>query len=374
MAKRDSLERMVGMLCRPRKWQPPDSSGSFKLFVLRNNDIGDLILTTPLFEAIKSLYPNCRLEVGIGDWNHGILEGNPYVDSVLPVNAPWHNKVSCKHSPNSPIGFLKSLLYIFFSMEARNLARGKYDLGIDILGSLEGTLLMWRAGISNRMGVKGYSGGFSGCQKWRQFKIDENAGRSSLRYVEMLGMDPGKIPALKPQLFLSKRELEEGESIWGKPGAKRVVISTGAGFPEKCWPMENYRKLARQLEEQENVELAFLGSARDRESGEALAQSLPKLKNLAGQTSLRQTMAIIAHADIVICNTTMFMHVAAAFEVPTLVMLGPWYDSAKLHKAQWGHPGTTILGREVQEGIEKLSPVSKALENCQGILQKLARK
>ena len=85
-------------------------------------------------------------------------------------------------------------------------------------------------------------------------------------------------------------------------------------------------------------------------------------------------MAIIAHADIVICNTTMFMHVAAAFKVPTLVMLGPWYDSAKLHHAQWGHPGCTILGRECAEGNQELPSVPDALENCRRILGEVATK
>ena len=370
MAKRDVIEKLVGKFCRPEPWEIQGNMERIKIFILRNNDIGDLVLTTPLFEALKQLCPNSRVQVGIGDWNRDVLIGNPYVDEILPLNAPWHNKVSCKHSPNSPVGFLRSLGYIFFSKEARELGRQECNLGIDILGSLEGTLLMHGAGIQNRMGARGYSGGYSGCQKWRQFKIDENAGRSTLRYAEMLGMSEIDLPALRPQLYLTKEELEKGKAYWqNQTGRKKVAISTGAGFSEKCWPAENFCELAQKMYARGDVELIFLGSKRDRANGEELKKVIPELRNIAGNTTLRETLAILAMANFVICNTTMFMHVAAAFEVPTLVLLGPWYDSAQLHHDQWGHKESTILGREISVGRQKLTTVREAFEHCSRILR-----
>ena len=370
MAKRDVIEKLVGKFCRPESWKIQGNMERIKIFILRNNDIGDLVLTTPLFEALKQLFPNSRVQVGIGDWNRDILIGNPYVDEILPLNAPWHNKVSCKHSPNSPVGFLRSLGYIFFSKEARELGRQECNLGIDILGSLEGTLLMHGTGIQNRMGVRGYSGGYSGCQKWRQFKIDENAGRSTLRYAEMLGMSEIDLPDLRPQLYLTKEELEEGKASWSNQrGRKKVAISTGAGFSEKCWPAENFCELAQKLYARGDVELIFLGSKKDRSNGEELKKAIPELRNIAGSTTLRETLAILAMANFVICNTTMFMHVAAAFEVPTLVLLGPWYDSVQLHHDQWGHNESTILGREISVGRHELTTVQEAFEHCSRILR-----
>lgn len=369
MARRDSLEKFVGRLCKPGRWELPQPGEIFKIFILRNNDIGDLILTTPLFEALKKLFPNCQLLVGIGDWNQEILNDNPHVDELVPLNAPWHNKVSCRHSPNSKVGFLRSLGYIFFSREARQLRRRDCQLGIDVLGSLEGTLLLHRANIPNRMGAKGYSGGYSGCQKWRQFHIDENAGRSTLRYAEILGTKPVSIPALKPQLYLSDKELQAGTTLWSnQPGRKKIIVSTGAGFPEKCWPVDKFKKLAEKLADRDDTELLFLGSKKDEADGEALANAIPRLLNLAGRTTLRETIAAVSCSDLVVCNTTMFMHVAAAFEVPTLVMLGPWYDSAQLHRDQWGHPCCTILGRETAQGRDRLATVQDAFEHCVQIL------
>ena len=92
------------------------------------------------------------------------------MDEIIHCNAPWHNKVSCRHSPNSPYGFLRSLAYIFLSKESMQIRGLRCHLAIDVLGSMEGTILHKRARIPNRMGAKGYGGGYSGCQKWRQFE------------------------------------------------------------------------------------------------------------------------------------------------------------------------------------------------------------
>jgi len=66
----------------------------------------------------------------------------------------------------------------------------------------------------------------------------------------------------------------------------------------------------------------------------------------------------------------MFMHVAAAFDIPNLVLLGPWYDSPKLHVQQWGHPLTQILGRELDDGRHQLTSPQDALSLARHALER----
>ena len=67
MGRRDLLEKIVGTYCKAEPWNLPKRDEQLRIFVLRNNDIGDVILTTPLFNALKQRFPNCCLHVGIGD-------------------------------------------------------------------------------------------------------------------------------------------------------------------------------------------------------------------------------------------------------------------------------------------------------------------
>ena len=370
MAKRDAIENIISKFCSPPDWADIKGDCPLDILVIRNNDIGDLILTTPLFQALKDLFPASSLHVGIGDWNKGLLDHNPHVDKVVPLNAPWHNKVSCKHSPNSPFGFLKSMFYIFFSPEARAIHSTGFGLGIDVLGSQEGSVLMHRCGIPRRMGAKGYGGGHTGCQRYREFQMDQSVSLSILEYAKILGMSPTALPPPKPQLHLSQAESRQGLVHWdGSGGKKRIVVSTGAGFAEKCWPFEFFVKVAEGLSSDLGNEILFVGAKADQPKGNQLKEAVPGVANLAGLTTLRETFAIISHADLVVCNSTMFMHVAAAFDIRNLVLLGPWYDSAQLHTSQWGHPRTTILGREIKEGRNGMARPDEVLQLALDILE-----
>jgi len=55
----------------------------------------------------------------------------------------------------------------------------------------------------------------------------------------------------------------------------------------------------------------------------------------------------VKSSDLVLSNSSVLMHAAAAFDVSNLVLLGEWYDSAALHHKQWGHKHTIVMGPEV---------------------------
>ena len=60
-------------------------------------------------------------------------------------------------------------------------------------------------------------------------------------------------------------------------------------------------------------------------------------------------------------NSSFSMHLAGAFKVPSLTLLGNWYDSAKLHHQQWGYPEGTILGKEVSSYKSRIATTEDAL-------------
>src|ERR1700692_660894 len=94
--KRNLIESIVwgaGYVGSSSRTRPANPSS---IFVLRNNDIGDLLIITPLFEALKRLFPKAQIVAGIGRWNNDVLRNNPWVDQIVPIEAPWHNKQVCK--------------------------------------------------------------------------------------------------------------------------------------------------------------------------------------------------------------------------------------------------------------------------------------
>jgi len=297
-----------------------------------------------------------------------LLENNPYVNEVTSCNAPWHNKQNCRFPANSPKTFLEGLLYVLFSKESRYLTSNKFTHGIDILGSRQGSWLMRRARIPNRFGVKGYAGGESWCTKYLDFKEERKVTEAGLKFLELLNANVGIDP--RPTIFLTKNEVAEAEVVWGEKSEsnKRIILAPGGGFSEKCWGDQNFSHLINLLLKNKDYQLCIIGSKEDK--NRISANNSSQLTNLCGKLSLRQSAAIVSVADFVVCNTSLCMHLAGAFKIPALTLLGEWYESAELHQKQWGYPESTIKGKELKAFRNQTCSVSEAYKSIlQGIQQ-----
>jgi ADP-heptose:LPS heptosyltransferase len=322
--RRKTLEQFVHFIGTLAPTEILRSTPPRKIFVLRNNDIGDLLVITPLFEALKKQFPDAEIIAGIGSWNRDVLACNPYVTTILNVNAPWHNNFIRGHN------LFGALFYIYGSSEMRVLKQRGIDVGIDVLGSGFGSLLLMRARIPYRLGVKGYAGGESAVQHAVPFDPQEHVGRQSVRFAEALGCI--ELPEVRPQIFLDT-EPEQHDSI---------VVAPGSGVAGKNWPTHHFAELVAKFR---STRIILIGSAEDRSAAKQIVNSNPAVKNLCGALSLRETFAIVAGARLVICNSSMAMHAAAAFRRPSIVLLGEHFSSAAQHHAQWGYPETIVLGR-----------------------------
>lgn len=152
---------------------------------------------------------------------------------------------------------------------------------------------------------------------------------------------------MRPQLFLTDTEHQDAEARWSSaPTGRRVVIAPGGGFLSKCWPLDSFQALVRGLRQHASATQVVVGGEQDRAAGQVLAGV--GAHDWTGQLSLRQSFGVIAHSDLVITNGSMAMHAAAAFDIPTVVLLGEYFASAEAHQKQWGYAGDWCnLGKEV---------------------------
>ena len=344
-----------------------------KIFVLRNNDLGDVLVTTPLLEGLRLCYPESFISVGVGDWAKSLLQGNPNINEIRSCNAPWHNKQNCNFPANSPRTFLVGLSFILLSKQSRNLTRERFTFGIDVLGSRQGSWLMLRAGIKSRFGVKGYAGGDQWCEDYVIFDENRNVANAALAFLPLIGCHKEIEP--RPQIFLSKQEKEDVRKIWNTKTsrAKRVVIAPGGGFSEKCWGNSRFTELTNLLLKEDNLQICILGSKEDRNRIKYQKNlGYNKIQNFCGTIELRKSAALISEADFVFTNSSLCMHLAGAFKIPSITLLGECYDSASLHQSQWGYIESQVLGKEISFGKNNIVCATEAYACFQKTLQNQA--
>jgi len=319
-----------------------------------------VLVATPLLQGLKTAFPKSKVSIGVGDWAMQLLENNPYVDEVISCNAPWHNKQNCRFPANSPKTFFEGLLYVLFSKESRYISAKKFTHGIDVLGSRQGSWLMRRAKTPNRFGVKGYAGGDNWCTKYIDFKTERKVAEAGLEFLNLMNAKVETDP--RPTIYLTENETTEAEISWGERSSStiRIVLAPGGGFPEKCWGDQNFTELTNVLLKNENYKICIIGSKEDK--NRIYSNDSSQLTNLCGKLSIRQSAAMVSFADYVICNTSLCMHLAGAFKIPSLILLGKWYDSAELHQKQWGYPESTIKGKELKAFRKQTCSVSEAYE------------
>jgi ADP-heptose:LPS heptosyltransferase len=88
-----------------------------RILVIRRDNIGDLVCTTPLLAALRARYPQAHLAALVNSYNAAVLDGNPHVDVV-------HSYTKLKHRApgQSRIGILAARLALLVG-----LRREPYD-------------------------------------------------------------------------------------------------------------------------------------------------------------------------------------------------------------------------------------------------------
>ena len=331
------------------------------VFVLRNNDLGDVLVATPLLHGLRKSFPNAKIAIGVGDWAKPLLENNPDINEIISCNAPWHNKQNCKYPANSPKTFLEGLIYVLFSKEARFITKMQFTHGIDVLGSRQGSWLMRRSRIPNRFGVKGYAGGDKWCTRNIEFQEDRRVAEAGLAFLSLLDAD-NEVEA-RPIINLTLREIRRAKDKWREKQSetKRIIIAPGGGFPEKCWGNQNYFELINLLLKNKNYQICIIGSDEDKDR--VVIENNSQALNLCGKLSLRESAAMVSVADFVITNTSLCMHLAGAFKIRSLTLLGEWYDSTDLHQKQWGYPESIIKGKEVKGSKNRICSPAEAYDS-----------
>jgi ADP-heptose:LPS heptosyltransferase len=316
------------------------STAPREILVIRPNDLGDLHTTTPALAALRARFPSSRIVAAVGSWAMPVLENNPNVDDVVPLDAPWNNKFVADQSWRSVANFLRN------SGQVESLRRrGGFDAGIDVLGSHIGSVLMMRLGVRYRVGVRGYRGGWSACQQYIRFSGRVHVARAALNQAALLGAR--ELPDVRPQLFLTDAERDDAERLWGAraPGVARLIVGCGGGLEGKCWPAaEMAAALTRIIEETRangarGTDVLLVGGPADRDRGRQIAAlTRGAVRSVCGDTSLRSTFALCSAADSVLTNASMLAHTAAAFRKPTVVVLGGMHQSREAYDLLWGYP------------------------------------
>lgn len=290
-----------------------DLKGIKKIIVIRQHDqLGDLLLSTPAFRAIKQSLPGVHLTVVARQYTYRVLENNPDIDRILVFPEKLYQATPAK-------------LWRLW----RGLRQG-YDLAIvlnTISHSLSSDILARLTGAKYVLGpaenpLNGSSENFFYNLRAPGSEVRLHETRRNLKILEYLGIgteDPGEA------MILSEPEEEQGRDILYKNHImpeRTVGIHLGAYNICNRWPYQNYAVLADWLVREFGFQVAVFWGPREQELGERfLGLVKSEVKVLSG-LDIRQLASVIKPLRLVVCNDTGVMHLSAAVGAPTFAIFG----------------------------------------------------
>jgi heptosyltransferase-2 len=155
-----------------------------------------------------------------------------------------------------------------------------------------------------------------------------------------------------------------------KSKKKILGINPGASYGSaKRWYPQEFAKVARELSGEYDV-IIFGGPGETDIAGDieqALIDSgVTNYKNLAGNTTITELINKIASLDLFITGDSGPMHIAAAFQIPTVAIFGPTKDD---ETSQWMNEKSIIVKKNLdcQPCMKRTCPLQH--HNCMNLIK-----
>lgn len=315
------------------------------ILVVRLDEIGDMVMTTPFLRELRLLYPETFITLVVKPGIAGLFELCPYVNEVLTFNQSGRSLVRPFVLPVRALQFAIHRLW-----------RRRYDIALLPRWDADyyyATFLAFFSGAPRRIGFSEKVIGRKslvnqGYDCLLTERLTDEAPRSeiahSLKVLHALGSTK---PDDRPELWISTSDRTFATQYLAetkRSGDRLVGIGPSGGHSVlKQWPLENFAELGRRLHGRYGATLLLFGGPGERAMGQTLVSQIgPAALNSIGETSLRQSAALMELCQVYIGNDSGPTHMAAAMGIPVVAIFG----SSCRHRFQPGGK-TSLVWREL---------------------------
>jgi heptosyltransferase-2 len=321
------------------------------LIVRQHNQMGDMLCAVPAFRAIREQFPQARTMLITAPVNHGVMEGNPFLDQIL-----LFDKVRVRNSWGAIRSFWKELR--------------AFDAELAIVlnsVSFSGT----SAALARLSGARHLIGGDSVPFGWSFSRWLYDVEMPSQRFVSGHAIDHQLEPLAAIGILTADRSTVVRPSRAAMAQARAflegigpgpwMALHPGAGKRENRWPAERFAAVAGALRARGASVYLIEGPAdaeATHETQRAAVTALPVLANVR----LNVVAAALKQSQFALVNDTGVMHVAGAVGVGALALFGPTPSSS------WKPPSERVAAIQSESGLMEDISLESVLERLEELL------
>lgn len=287
-----------------------------KVAVFCPNLIGDTVMATPTFRALKNGLDGVSLTAVIRPHVAPTLDGSRWFENVILFDHRSSRR-SCRTL--AVVGRLR---------------REQFDLAVLLPNSFRSALVARLAGIPRRLGYQRHGRGVL-LTEVLHHQVDAEGRRLPTPIVETYLKLARRLgcPVESTRLELATTTADEAaaDQVWAELGLAGpdpvVCLNTGGAFgPAKNWPVEHFATLAQRLADESDARVLVVCGPTERENARAIvaAAGHDRVVSLADrELSIGLTKACIRRSVLLITTDSGPRHFAAAFGTPVISLFGP---------------------------------------------------
>ncbi|MFA6583593.1 MAG: lipopolysaccharide heptosyltransferase II, partial [Elusimicrobiaceae bacterium] len=278
-----------------------------RICIFQTAFLGDTVLTAPLIKKTAELFPNAEIAV---------VTRPETVEIFKPLKEISEIIVDDKKS----LPLIKGISTVAAKLRVRH-----FDIIICPHRSLRSALIAYLSKAPVRVGFSSSAGKFFYNRvvqfSWLLHDTERNLSLLNALTPEDIAPAPVTFEENAKMLDDIKTRLE----ITGcYPNRPLIGIHPGSAWFTKRWPAERFAQVIRLLYKTTSARAIIIGGKGDYELGEEICKlSRTDAINWAGKTDLPELMALMPSLKLFITNDSGPMHIATAFNVPTVGIFGP---------------------------------------------------
>ena len=297
-----------------------------RYLIIKLRHHGDVLLTTPVVEALKRHEPDCIIDVVIYQETRDMLAAHPDISVIHTIDRQWKKQG------------LKSQLQHEWAL-LREVQKRRYDTVVCLADQWRAALLAKVSGASKRIGIA-YP--YRKNLAWQQCFTDlvpeldatHHIVEQNLLALQPLGLSHAQSERVPLKMTYHGEDWQKVVSLLEQQGWQEedyVVVHPGSRWFFKCWDDDKTTAIVQKLLQQgQTVVLSAAPDERELSMLQNIQQGLSqpfsgRLMVLAGVMNLRQLGALIAHASLFIGVDSVPMHMAAATQTPCVALFGPTF-------------------------------------------------
>ena len=305
-----------------------------RILIIKPSSIGDVVHTLPGLHGLRRRYPNARISWLLSLPCMDLLADHPDLDERIPFDRKRYGRIG--RSPAATGAFAEFLEGL--------RARG-FDLAIDLQGLFRSGFLALASGARTRIGpdeTRELAGVFY-TDRIPSIPSESHAVDRYYGLAALLGFDD--VPA-RFHLPISGDEREAAHDLLGErdiPPDGYAAMFPSARWETKIWPAEKFAAVADHLWQEHQLRTVIMGTPSDAELGTRIQAAAHRTPVGLFQITVRQMVALIGSARLVVGNDSGPIHIAAALARPLVTVVGP---TSAIRTGPYGRPAT-IVRREL---------------------------